>query len=366
MGISLLDLKAQYREIKPEIDEAVLNCLSSGHFILGENVSLLEEEVAAYCEAKYGIGVASGTDALLLALMAYGIGPQDEVITSPFTFIATAEVITLLGAKPVFVDIDQQTFNLSPDLIKEAITPRTKAIIPVHLYGQAADLDPILNLARNHNLKMIEDGAQAIGARYKGRRIGGIGDVGALSFFPAKNLGGYGDGGMVLTNDEEIAGKIKKLRVHGSSKKYHHSLIGINGRLDELQAAILRVKLKRLEEWTKARQRNASYYNQLLEDSPVTTPRVLPFNEHVYNQYTIRANDRDRLQEYLKERGIDSAIHYPIPLHLQEAFAYLSYKEGDFKESERAAQQVLSLPNYPELKESQIEEVASNIKEFFC
>lgn len=364
MGIPLLDLKAQYREIKTEIDEAVLNCLSSGCFILGENVSLLEEEVASYCEAKYGIGVASGTDALLLALMAYGIGAQDEVITSPFTFIATAEVITLLGAKPVFVDIDEEVFNLCPDMIKEAITPKTKAIIPVHLYGQAADLDPILKLANDHNLKVIEDGAQAIGARYKGRRIGGLGDVGILSFFPAKNLGGYGDGGMVITNDEEIAGKIKMLRVHGSSKKYHHSLIGINGRLDELQAAILRVKLKKLEEWTKARQKNASYYNELLKDSPVITPKVLPFNEHVYNQYTIRTKNRDKLQEYLKEKGVASAIHYPIPLHLQEAYFYLGYKKGAFAVSEKAAQEILSLPNYPELGERRIKEVAANIKEF--
>lgn len=364
MSIPLLDLKAQYYSIREEINEAVLKVIESGCYILGPNVAALEEEVAAYCQASFGIGVASGTDALYISLLAIGIKPGDEVITVPFTFIATAEVITLLGAKPVFVDIDPLTFNINPDRIEAAVTKKTKAIIPVHLYGQPADLDPILSLAAKYDLKVIEDGAQAMWAEYKGKRIGAIGDLGALSFFPAKNLGAYGDGGMVITNNEDLANRIKMLRVHGSKEKYHHSIIGFNARLDELQAAILRVKLKYLAEWTEARRQKAAAYNQGLKDSSVTTPPEAPFARHVYNQYTIRSKRRDELKEHLANKGIPTAIHYPMPLHLQEAFAYLGYKKGDFPESERAAGEVLSLPIYPELSEQQVEEVIKGIADF--
>ncbi|MDI6794877.1 MAG: DegT/DnrJ/EryC1/StrS family aminotransferase [bacterium] len=364
MSIPLLDLKAQYASIREEINEAVLKVIESGCYILGPNVAALEEEVAAYCQASFGIGVASGTDALYISLLAIGIKPGDEVITVPFTFIATAEVITLLGAKPVFVDIDPLTFNINPDRIEAAVTKKTKAIIPVHLYGQPADLDPILSLAAKYDLKVIEDGAQAIGAEYKGKRIGAIGDLGALSFFPAKNLGAYGDGGMVVTNNEDLAELIKMLRVHGSKEKYYHSIIGFNARLDELQAAVLRVKLKYLAEWTEARRQKAAAYNQGLKDSSVVIPQEPLFARHVYNQYTIRSRRRDELKEDLAANGIPTAIHYPMPLHLQEAFAFLGYKKGDFPESERAAGEVLSLPIYPELSEQQASEIIKGVSGF--
>lgn len=363
MSIPLLDLKAQYSSIREEINEAVLKVIESGCYILGPNVDGLEEEVAAYCQTRFGVGVASGTDALYVSLLAIGIKPGDEVITVPFTFIATAEVITLLGAKPVFVDIDPLTFNIDPDKIEAAITEKTKAIIPVHLYGQPADLDPILSLASQYDLKVIEDGAQAIGAEYKGKRIGAIGDLGALSFFPAKNLGAYGDGGMVVTNNEDLAERIKMLRVHGSKEKYHHSVIGFNARLDELQAAILRVKLKYLPDWTEARREKAAAYNQGLKDCAVITPSEAPFARHVYNQYTIRSSRRDELKEHLAANGIPTAIHYPMPLHLQEAFSFLEYKKGDFPESEQAASEVLSLPIYPELSDQQVEEIIKGVRE---
>jgi dTDP-4-amino-4,6-dideoxygalactose transaminase len=338
--------------------------IQSGSFILGENVKLLEEEIAKFSNTKYAVGVASGTDALLLSLMACNIGAGDEVITTPFTFIATVEVISLLGAKPVFVDIDPKTYNIDTHKIKDAITNKTKAIIPVHLYGQPANMDEILAYANNYNLVVIEDAAQSIGAKYKGKMVGEMGLTGCFSFFPAKNLGAYGDGGMVTTNSEEIAKKIRMLRTHGSQLKYKHEIIGINSRLDELQAAILRVKLKRLNDWIHKRQKIALTYNQAFMDKEIITPFVEEFNFHVYNQYTIRVKNRDELVLHLKKSGIGVAIHYPTPLHLQPAFSYLGYKSGDFKESEQAAKEVLSLPIYPELTEEQIELVISAVLSF--
>jgi len=362
--VPLLDLKAQYATISEEIDRVVKEIIQGGSFILGENVRLLEEEIAAFCNTKYAIGVASGTDALLLSLMACNIEVGDEVITSPFTFIATAEVIVLLRAKPVFVDIDPKTYNIAPDKIKDAITSKTKAIIPVHLYGQSADMDKILACAKEHNLIVIEDAAQAIGAKYKGKMVGEMGLTAAFSFFPAKNLGAYGDGGIITTNDEKIAKKIKMIRTHGSEIKYHHEIIGTNSRLDELQAAILRVKLKRLNEWTLRRQKIAQIYTQAFMGKGIITPFVEEFNFHVYNQYTIRVKNREKLARHLKELGIDVAIHYPTPLHLQPAFSYLGYKAGDFKQSEQAAKEVLSLPIYPELTDEQIEKVICAVLSF--
>ncbi len=363
--VPLLDLKAQYVSISEEIDYAVKEVIQNGTFILGENVKRLEEEIAAFCNTKYGIGVASGTDALLLSLMACRVGRGDEVITSPFTFIATAEVIVLLGAKPVFVDIDPKTYNIDPAQIEAMITPNTKAIIPVHLYGQPADMDKILDCAKRHNLVVIEDAAQAIGAKYKDKMVGEMGKTCGFSFFPAKNLGAYGDGGMITTNDEDLAKKIRMIRTHGSQVKYHHEFIGTNSRLDELQAAILRVKLKKLNEWTIQRQRIAQIYTEAFRGKGIITPFVEEFNSPVYNQYTIRVKNREELIAHLKKSGVDTAIHYPIPLHLQPAFSYLEYKAGDFIESEQASKEVLSLPMYPELSDEQLETVISAVLGMF-
>ncbi|MDI6703676.1 MAG: DegT/DnrJ/EryC1/StrS family aminotransferase [bacterium] len=362
MMIPLVDLKAQYNSIKDEIDEAIHRVLKSGEFILGKEVEKLEEEIAEYLGARYAIGVASGTDALYLSLLAYGISFGDEVITTPFTFIATSEVISLLGARPVFVDISPKTYNIDPSKIKECINSRTKAIIPVHLYGQPAELDSIIELAKENNLKVIEDAAQSIGAEYKGKKVGHIGDVGCFSFFPSKNLGCFGDGGMVVTDSEEVARKIRMLRTHGSSEKYVHLMIGKNSRLDAIQAAILRVKLKYLQSWTDARRKNAALYNELLKDV-VEIPYEMNDCKHVYNQYTIRVDNRERIRSFLKKKGVSTAVHYPIPLHLQKAFSHLGYEKGSFKESEKASREVLSLPNYPELSESDIQRIAMLIKE---
>lgn len=364
--INVLDLKAQYLALKTELDRAVLDVMASGHFILGENVQALEKEIAAYCGCQYGIGVASGTDALRLAFAALDIGPGDEVITTPFTFIATANTISRAGARPVFVDIEPRTYNLDPAKIEAAITERTKAIVPVHLYGQPADMDPIMAIARRHGLKVVEDSAQAIGAVYHGRRIGSFGDVSCLSFYPTKNLGAYGDGGMVTTNDAEIADKVDILRRHGGKRRYYHEVLGFNSRLDEIQAAILRVKLPHLDRWEERRREIARHYDNLLADVPeVVTPFVLPGVQHVYHQYTIRARSRDDLAKYLQEQGIGSMIYYPLPLHLQKMYDSLGYAEGDLPESERAAREVLSLPMYPELGEEQIERIAGAIRSFY-
>ncbi len=371
--IPILDLKAQYESIKDEIDAAMAGVLESGQFILGPTVRELEQKVAAYCGCKYGVGVASGTDALRLTLTALGIGPGDEVITTPFTFIATANTISHCGARAVFVDIDPRTYNIDPTAIEEAITERTKAIVPVHLYGHPADMDPIMELAEAHGLYVIEDAAQAVGARYpstgsgrsKGRRVGCMGHAGCLSFYPTKNLGAYGDGGMVVTNDAALAEKVDVLRRQGSKRKYHAEVLGFNSRLDSLQAAILGVKLKYLDGWNEARRQVAQRYNELLAGLPVTMPYKSPDVYHVYHQYTIRAEQRDALAAYLKERGIGTMIYYPVPLHLQGLYAGLGYGEGSLLVSEVASREVLSLPMYPELTEAQQQEVAQAIREFY-
>ena len=372
MQVPLLDLKAQYATIKNEIKAAIDEVLESQYFILGPKVQKFEEEIAKYCNVQHAVGVASGSDALLLALMAIDVGYGDEVITTPYTFFATASSISRLGAKPVFVDIDAKTYNINPELIAEKITNKTKAIIPVHLYGQCADMDPILEIGKKYNLCIIEDAAQAIGAEYKGRKAGSIGDIGCLSFFPSKNLGGYGDGGMVIANNAELAEKIRVLRVHGAKPKYYHFLIGLNSRLDALQAAVLSVKLKYLDDWSRARRQNAENYNRLFADTNVVTPYVEPYNYHIYNQYIIRvskracprAKRRDELQEFLNERNIGTAIYYPVSLHLQGCYADLGLKEGDFPESEKAAQETLALPIYSELTKEQQTAVVDAIKEF--
>ncbi|MBM4430583.1 MAG: DegT/DnrJ/EryC1/StrS family aminotransferase [Chloroflexi bacterium] len=363
--IPVLDLKAQYAAIEQEIDAAIKEVLLSGQFILGPAVRELEQKVATYCGCKYGVGVASGTDALRLTLTALGIGSGDEVITTPFTFIATANTISHCGARPVFVDIDPRTYNIDPAAIEAAITKRTKAIVPVHLYGQPADMDPIMGLAEAHGLCVIEDAAQAIGARYKGRRAGSIGHAGCLSFYPTKNLGAYGDGGMVVTNDAALAEKVDVLRRQGGKQKYHAEVLGFNSRLDTLQAAILGVKLKYLDTWNEARRQVAQRYNDLLAGLPVTTPYESPDVYHVYHQYTIRVEQRDALAVYLKEQGIGTMVYYPVSLHLQELYADLGYGEGSLPASEAASREVLSLPMYPELTKTQQQKVVRAIREFY-
>ncbi len=363
--IPILDLRAQYHSIKQEIDAAVGGVLEEGHFILGPNVKALEQEIARTCGCGYGIGMASGTDALRLAMDALQIGPGDEVITTPFTFVATANTVSRAGATPVFVDIDPQTFNLDPARIEAAITARTKAILPVHLYGQPCDIKPIMDLAARHNLPVIEDSAQAIGATYDGKPVSSFGVIGCFSFYPTKNLGAYGDAGMAVTGDQEIAALLDVLRRHGGRVKYYHERIGYNSRLDEIQAAILRVKLRHLDDWTAARRRVAARYDELLAGAPVTTPYQAPNVKHVYHQYTIRAPRRGELEAFLKGRGIGTMIYYPVPLHLQEIYANQGLGPGSLPEAERAAEEVLSLPIYPELTDGQIEEVAAAIRQFY-
>lgn len=359
--IPMVDLKRQYRTLKTEIDAAVSDVLDQTQFILGPNVNKLEEEVAAYHQLPYAIGVANGTDALLLALRACGIKSGDEVITTPFTFIATAEVVAQLGAIPVFADICPDTFNINPELIAQKITPKTKAIIPVHLFGHPADMDPIMEIAAKHDLKVIEDCAQAFGARYKNRLAGTIGDVGCFSFFPSKNLGGYGDGGMVIAKDEAIAGQVKMLRNHGSAKRYYHSEIGYNSRLDEIQAAILRVKLKYIDQFNNARRKNAAAYCAALNNKNITLPSVAAGCEHVFHQFTIRTQNRDAIANALNEEGIASAIYYPVPLHQQEVFLRLYNCSVKLPASEMCAREVLSLPMFPELTGEEIQLIADVI-----
>lgn len=353
MTIPMVDLKGQYHNLKTEIDAALLEALESTQFILGPNVRALEEEVARYCGVKHAIGVASGTDALHLAVLAAGIGPGDEVITSPFTFIATAEAISYVGATPVYVDIDPHTFNIDTAKIEAAITPRTKAVIPVHLFGQPADLASIQDICTRHKLILIEDCAQSFGAAIAGRQTGSFGLAGCFSFFPSKNLGGYGDGGMIVTNDDTLAEEIRVLRNHGSRVRYHHSTIGYNSRLDELQAVILRIKLKRIDEYNKLRHRNAQLYSERLRGSRITPPFEDGRGTHVYHQYTILTDERDHLQQALTAAGIASAVYYPIPLHQQEV--YKSACTGvKLPVAEETARRVLSLPMYPELTEDQV------------
>jgi dTDP-4-amino-4,6-dideoxygalactose transaminase len=359
-----LDLKAQWLSIKSEISAAINAVVESQHFILGPQVQALEEEIAKYCGTKFAVGVASGTDALLLALHAAGVGPGDEVLLPTFSFIATADCVSLLGAIPVFVDIDALTFAINPAHLEAKITPRTRVILPVHLYGHPADMDPINSVAKRHNLKVIEDNAQAIGAKYKNRKTGGLGDLACISFFPSKNLGGYGDGGMIVTNSEAYSTHLRVLRNHGSAKKYYATEQGWNSRLDEIQAAVLRVKLRHLDNWVAARRKNANAYTQVLKAVPgVVTPAEAPWAEHVYHQYTIRVVNRDRAQSALSEKSIGSTVYYPTPMHLQPVFASLGYHEGDLPQAEKAAKEVLSLPVYAELTSQQIHRVAAAIAE---
>ena len=369
MRIPLVDLKAQFCLIKDEIDEAVQRVLESGQFILGPEVKAFEEEMASYCETRFAVGVASGTDALHLALLACGIKPGDEVITSAFTFIATAEAITNCGAMPVFVDIDGRTYNIDPAQIEQKITPKTRAVVPVHLYGQPAALESILDTAHKHSLKVIEDCAQALGAEYKGNKVGSLGHAGCLSFFPTKNLGAYGDGGMVITNDPKVAETVEMLRKHGSKTSHYHLLPGFNSRLDALQAAILRVKLKHLEDWNQLRCEKASLYTRLLSQlDGIEPPYIEKHDRPSCNYYTIRLKDprlnRNELRRHLESKGIQTAVYYPLSLHLQEVYKPLGYKSDDFPESVQAQAQVLSLPMYPELGQKQIEEVVDAIKKF--
>jgi len=370
MRVPLLDLRAQYRQIRAEIMAALESVCEEQAFILGARVADLEKDVQQYIGSAYAVGVASGTDAILLALMACGVGPGDEVVTVPYTFFSTAGSISRLGAKPVFVDITPDSFNMDPALIEAAMTPRTKAIMPVHLFGQCAEMEPILNIAARRNLPVIEDAAQAIGAEQRGQKAGAIGQMGCFSFFPSKNLGGFGDGGMMTTNDPALADRVRMLRVHGGREKYVHELVGLNSRLDALQAAVLRVKLKYLEEWTKGRQRNAARYEALFKEAhlldQVTLPAVTEGNRHVYNQYVIRAPQLDQLRAFLKEHGVGTEIYYPMPLHLQPCYRDLGYRQGAFPHAERAAQETLALPIYAELTADQQTYVSESIKKFYA
>jgi dTDP-4-amino-4,6-dideoxygalactose transaminase len=359
--IPLLDLRAEYHELKSEIDAAVGRVLESGQFILGPEVTALEEEFASFCHVKHAIGTNSGTSALHLALLGAGIEPGDEVITVPFTFYATAAAIGYVGAVPVYVDIDPRTLNLDVTRLEAAITQRTRAILPVHLYGQPADMDPILEIARRHKLVVIEDVAQAHGAEYKGRRAGGIGDIGCFSFYPTKNLGAAGEGGMVTTNNSDYAGTIAMQRNWGEEHRYYPVIKGYNYRLPAIQAAILRVKLRRLNLWTETRRKLAAEYDRLLEDADVMRPVSPADARHVYCLYTIQADDRDRLQKELENAGIQTAVHYPLPIHLMPAYADARYKAGDFPVAEACARRVLSLPLYPQMTKHQVQRVAGEI-----
>jgi dTDP-4-amino-4,6-dideoxygalactose transaminase len=368
MNVPLLDLRAQFQTIRGEVMAAVERVFESQHFILGPEVEAFEREAAEYCRIKHAIGCGSGSDALLLALTALGVGPGDEVVTASFSFFATAGSIARLGARPVFVDISPDDFNIDPNLIERAITPRAKAILPVHLFGQCAEMDAIREVADRHNLPVVEDAAQAIGAGYCERRAGAMGSVGCFSFFPSKNLGGAGEGGLMTTDDDDLAEKLRLLRVHGMRPKYYHKVVGVNSRLDALQAAVLGVKLKYLDRWSDARRRNAEHYDKLFAEAgveEVTTPAVRPNRRHIFNQYTIRCSRRDELMDFLKRRGVGSEIYYPAPLHLQECFAHLGYKPGDLPATERASRECLSLPIYPELTEEMRQYVVEKIAEFY-
>lgn len=369
--VPLLDLSAQYEPIAGEIEGAIKSVLDSQKYILGPEVASLETELAEYCQSKYGIGCASGSDALLLALMAYDIGAGDEVITTPYTFFATVGAIVRLGAQPVLVDIEPGSFNIDERLIEQAITPRTKAIIPIHLFGQCAEMEKINNLAEKNGFHVVEDAAQAIGAEYKEKRAGSLGDLACFSFYPSKNLGGVGDGGLITTSDESLSAKLKALRAHGAKIKYFHDWIGINSRLDSIQAAILRVKLKYVEAWTEGRIENARRYRDLfsqcslVDDGSVQLPPELSDRRHIYNQFVIRAHRRDELKAYLKNRGIGTEVYYPQPLHLQPCFQNLGHKVGDFPESERASNESVAIPIYPELSKSDLEYVVECIVDFY-
>jgi dTDP-4-amino-4,6-dideoxygalactose transaminase len=367
--LQFLDLKQQFEQIRDEVMDAVTSVLESQRFVLGPEVEQLEKEISNYLGCRFSVACASGTDALILALMAAGVGGGDEVITTPFTFVATASAIVRTGATPVFADIDPVTYNIDPESVSRAITARTRAIVPVHLFGLPAAMEPVMDVARRCGIMVIEDAAQAIGASYLGRKVGTIGAMGCFSFFPSKNLGGAGDGGIVATNEAQYAERLRLLRVHGSRQKYQYEILGTNSRLDALQAAILRVKLRHLEEWTEQRRYNAAHYRELFAGSVAEANLVLPNDSngtrHVYNQFTVRCSDRDALREHLHRQGIPTEIYYPYPLHLQPAFAYLGYKDGSLPHAEAAAREVLSFPNYPELGEHQQAFIASAVAHFF-
>jgi dTDP-4-amino-4,6-dideoxygalactose transaminase len=362
MAVPLLDLNRQYLTIKDKLDAAVMKVFKHNKFILGPEVAQLEERIAALSGVKFGVGVASGTDALLLSLKAAGIGPGNEVITSDFSFFASAGVISRLGAVPVFIDIDKDTYNIDPSALEKAITPKTRAIMPVHLFGQIADMDPIINIARKHNLIVVEDAAQAIGAEYKGKKAGSIGHYGCFSFYPSKNLGGAGDGGMIITNDESRYEMLNILRVHGANPKYYHKVIGYNSRLSTLQAAVLLVKLDYLNEWTKRRRAHAEIYDTAFKGTRIKTPVARDYAYHIYNQYTISVGNRAELMAALKIKNIGFDIYYPVPFHLQECFRNLGYKPDDFPATRKAAESVISIPIYPELTPAEQEEVIEVVK----
>ncbi len=363
MDINFIDLQAQYQAYKDEIDKEVLEVMSSAQFIGGDKLAKLENDLADYIGSGHAIGCSSGTDALLLSLMALDIGEGDEVITTPFTFIATAEVIALLGAKPVFVDIDEESYNIDPTLIEKVITSRTKAIMPVSLYGQCADMDAINNIASKQNIPVIEDACQSFGATYKGRRSCNLSTIGCTSFFPSKPLGAYGDGGAIFVSDDALASRIRMLLNHGQNERYRHKYIGINGRLDAIQAAILNVKLSYFDEEVEKREAIGSRYSSYLADSDLITPKIAEYNTTVYAQYSIRVRDRETFIEHLNSKGIPTAVHYPMPLHLQEAFSYLGYKEGDFPISEKISKEIVSLPMSPFLTKKQQDFVIDTIRE---
>jgi dTDP-4-amino-4,6-dideoxygalactose transaminase len=367
MNVPLLDLKLQYESIREDVNRAIREVVESQHLILGPKVEECEQAIAAYSQCSYGVGVSSGSDALLACLMAENIGPGDEVITTPYTFFATVGAITRLGATPVFIDIEPDSYNIDVAQIAAKITKKTRAIIPIHLFGQMADMSPIMGLAAKHNFTVIEDAAQAIGSEYRGRRAGSIGHYGCFSFYPSKNLGAFGDAGMVVTNDAARAEKLRILRNHGSSPKYYHHVVGGNFRLDAIQAAVVSAKLPHLDSWTAARQRNARRYDQMFRaaDVDVTLP-VVGQGRHIFNQYVIRSSSRDHLQAFLKERGVGTEIYYPVPMHLQECFAFLNIRAGSMPESERAAKESLALPIFPELTDEQARYVVDCIGEYQC
>jgi dTDP-4-amino-4,6-dideoxygalactose transaminase len=372
MKVPLLDLKAQFATIRDEVRTAVDRVFDSQQFVLGAEVGSLEEEIARYSQTKFAIGCASGSDAVLLALMSCGVGAGDEVITTPFSFFATAGAIARLGARPVFVDIDERTFNLNPSLVEAALTERTKAIMPVHLYGQCAEMNPLIELSQSRGIPIIEDAAQAIGAEDRSRRAGSMGTIGCFSFYPSKNLGGAGDGGMLVTNDLDHGRRLHMLRVHGEETKYHHKVVGINSRLDALQAAVLRAKLPHLDEWTTGRQRKAQQYELMFGDAGLSEEVEVPFvrsnARHIFHQFVVRVRGgrRDAMREHLRECGVGTDVYYPVPLHLQECFAYLGYKEGDLPVGELAAKETLALPVYPELTDEQQDYVVNAIAKFFA
>ncbi|MFA5795026.1 MAG: DegT/DnrJ/EryC1/StrS family aminotransferase [Candidatus Brocadiia bacterium] len=370
-NVPFVDLGAQYKQIREEVIKKIDDINSRGDFILGEDLKMFEQEFSAFCGVQYGVGVASGTDALYLALMACGVKAGDEVITAPNSFIATAVAISLTGAKPVFVDVDPVTYNINPKLIKAKITSKTKAIIPIHLYGQPAEMNGIMSIARAHKLFVIEDAAQAHGVMYKGQRVGGFGDLACFSFYPAKNLGAYGDGGMVVSNNQALSDKVRMLRNYGQKVKNQHSTFGVNSRLDNLQAAILRVKLKYIDRWNDNRRKNAKLFQKcFLSGSAIDRNKVVLPNpageqqDHIYHIYAILIENRDKLGEYLKSKGISFGMHYPIPIHLQECYGYLGYKKGDFPAAENMAAKTISLPMYPEMELEQIERVVAAVKDF--